>query len=81
MSDYVSRQYLLDEYDRQHQGPPGGARKIIAEAPAEDVAPVVHGKWIKQYRGQVNSICSVCGKEVGRLTDFCPHCGAKMDEE
>ena len=41
MSDYVSRQYLLDEYDRQHQGPPGGARKIIAEAPAEDVVPVV----------------------------------------
>ena len=39
MSDYVSRQYLLNEYDRQHQGPPGGARKIIAEAPAEDVVP------------------------------------------
>ena len=39
MSDYVSRQYLLDEYDRQHQGPPGGARKIIAEAPAADVVP------------------------------------------
>lgn len=32
--DCVSRQYLLDEYDRQHQGPPGGARKIIEEAPA-----------------------------------------------
>ena len=39
MSDYVSRQYLLDEYDRQHQGPPGGARKIIAEAPPADVVP------------------------------------------
>ena len=39
MSDYVSRQYLLDEYDRQHKGPPGGARKIIAEAPAADVVP------------------------------------------
>ena len=49
-------------------------------APLRDVVPVVHGKWIKQYRGQVNSICSVCGKEVGRLTDFCPHCGAKMDK-
>lgn len=24
MSDYISRQYLLDEYDRQHKGPPGG---------------------------------------------------------
>jgi len=32
--DLVSRQYLLDEYDRQHKGPPGGARKIIEEAPA-----------------------------------------------
>lgn len=53
MNDYISRNYLLDEYDRQHQGPPGGARKIIAEAPAEDVVPVVHGRWIwkptKQY--------------------------------
>lgn len=39
MSDYVSRQYLLDEYDRQHKGPPGGARKIIEEAPSEDVVP------------------------------------------
>lgn len=56
------------------------ADNLRAMQPA-DVAPVVHGKWIKQYRGQVNSICSVCGKEVGRLTDFCPHCGAKMDEE
>ena len=37
--EYVSRQYLLDEYDRQHQGPPGGARKIIEKAPAEDVVP------------------------------------------
>ena len=32
-SDLVSRSYLLAEYDRQHQGPPGGARKIIEEAP------------------------------------------------
>ena len=31
--DLVSRQYLLREYDRQHEGPPGGARKIIEEAP------------------------------------------------
>ena len=39
MSDYVSRQYLLNEHDRQHKGPPGGARKIIVEAPAADVVP------------------------------------------
>ena len=45
MTDYVSRQYLLDEYDRQHKGPPGGARKIIKEAPSEDVVPI---KWIQK---------------------------------
>lgn len=39
--DYISRDYLLAEYDRQRQGPPGGARKIIAEAPAADVVEVV----------------------------------------
>ena len=33
MDDLISRQYLLDEYDRQHQGPAGGARKIIENAP------------------------------------------------
>lgn len=31
-NDLVSRQYLLNEYDRQHEGPPGGARKIIEDA-------------------------------------------------
>lgn len=36
--DLVSRQYLLAEYDRQHEGPPGGARKIIEEAPGVMVA-------------------------------------------
>lgn len=40
----MSRDYLLSEYDRQHQGPPGGARKIIAEAPAADV--VERPRWI-----------------------------------
>lgn len=32
--DIVSRKGLLEEYDRQHVGPPGGARKIIEKAPS-----------------------------------------------
>ena len=36
MSDLVSRSYLLAEYDRRHQGLPGGARQIIEEAPSAE---------------------------------------------
>ena len=48
MDDMISRAWVLAEYDRQHQGPPGGARKIMAEAPAVDAAPVVHGRWVDE---------------------------------
>ena len=34
MNDLISRKALLAEYDRVHVGPPGGARKLIEEAPA-----------------------------------------------
>ena len=88
MSDYVSRQYLLNEYDRQHQGPPGGARKIIKEAPAEDVVQVVHAYWIPQKENyefkEAWMKCSACGYPVSRWTgntNFCPNCGADMRGE
>lgn len=41
-TDYISRQWLLNEYDKRHKGPPGGARKMIEEAPAAAVRPVVY---------------------------------------
>ena len=39
MNDLISRDYVLAEYDRQHNGPPGGARKIMEQAPAVDAIP------------------------------------------
>ena len=51
--DAVSRQYLLDEYDRQHKGPPGGARKIIENAPS--VQPKrPSGHWIPDDDPETN---------------------------
>lgn len=35
--DFVSRQWLIDEYHRRHKGPPGGALTMIEEAPAANV--------------------------------------------
>nr|DAO81210.1 MAG TPA: PROTEIN/RNA Complex, archaeal, ribosomal, 50S, protein.0A [Caudoviricetes sp.] len=42
---------------------------------AADVAPVVHGRWIK---GPSNPYCSECFVECRDETPFCPNCGAKM---
>lgn len=34
MDDLISRQALLEEYDRLHVGEPGRARKMIEDAPS-----------------------------------------------
>lgn len=50
MAEYIEREPLLADYDREHEGPPGRARELIANAPAADVAPVRHGLWLtKEY--------------------------------
>ena len=88
MSDYISRQAAVDaldsigsvdtEADREY------ARNIFEAIPTADVAPVVHGRWIKLYTD--NYKCSECGDwwcsaDNEMVEDFlyCPHCGAKMD--
>lgn len=42
MSDLISRKALIAEYDRVHVGPPGGARKLMEDAPSVEPKP----KWI-----------------------------------
>ena len=61
------------------------AIKDLADIPAADVAPVRHGYWVKEKRDVLlNWHCSAC-KECYFLeepnAEYCPHCGAKMDEK
>ncbi len=55
---------------------------VIAAAPTLDYAPVVHGKWFygAEYAGVHEVDCSVCGNYANDYYDFCPNCGAKMEE-
>lgn len=49
--------------------------------PAADVAPVVHGKWVICSDGYY-PYCSNCRNEPkGGLSNYCPNCGAKMQNE
>ena len=50
--------------------------KYFIDIPAADVVEVKRGRWIWKDHYLV---CSECGKENDR-TNYCPNCGAKMDE-
>ena len=60
------------------------AAKRVSTIPAANVAPVVHGRWLKRRNGGTS--CSRCGHYTqykGRVLDMseaiaCPWCGAKM---
>ena len=80
MAEYIERGFALDVVKRT-SGDYAAAFAEIAHAPAADVAPVRHGRWIELSR---SSKCSECEFETGRYEParkFCPACGALMDGE
>lgn len=69
-------------------------RSILDRIPAVDVEPVRHGHWIIKPIDKMSKYrcaCSACGWSINcdswrdpfdlDETEYCPHCGAKMDEE
>lgn len=98
MADYIKREALreiLDGWRDAHADVDdvhgcGLLEDVICEVDAQtaaDVAPVVHGWWIKRRNG--GTLCSRCGHYTqykGQVLDMseaiaCPWCGAKMDGE
>ena len=69
-------------------------RRLLS-IPADDVAPVVHGRWISLTGCENEGVyCSICKKKVWKSdyawcskksrnklrSNYCPNCGARMDE-
>lgn len=50
--------------------------KCFPTAKAQEVS---HGNWFDN--GSLSCRCSECGCKSNRESNFCPHCGAKMDKE
>ena len=84
MAEYIDR----GEFIKSVKDIPmwGSVAAMFADSiPAADVAPITHGQWEPG-----NPICPVCGEDKFKdldadiwcdwLPDFCPNCGAKMDE-
>ena len=57
--------------------------EVINSVPPADVAPVLHGRWVK--RGckwqctQCKVLMSIDGTPKENLLNYCPNCGAKME--
>ena len=57
-------------------------KHIIADFHSADVAPVRHGRWIASH--DEFCACSICKYPfyVGwNQANYCPNCGAKMDDD
>lgn len=86
MNEYVNLKDLRDAlYDADAITMEGV--KIINQFPSEDVAPVRHGHWIYHpddlFPSDSTQECSYCHAEEYLTLDnvnYCPNCGAKMDE-
>lgn len=96
MSEWISRQETIDYVERiiyvdQYYHPYSKSRNVpldeiidrIKQVPAADVAPVRHGRWIKQNDRTKPlygwNICSECGAVLGSVAPYCSECGAKME--
>jgi rubrerythrin len=89
--DYIRRILAKAQFtgNFQDEYPTALIHALIDDVPAEDVQPVVHGRWENQYPDlePLGSLwyCSICGTEYDELGfkppwRFCPYCGARMDE-
>lgn len=59
--------------------------KEINNAPTIDAVPVKHGYWkfsdLSEIAGRTWYECTCCGKLINIQYNYCPNCGAEMDEE
>lgn len=52
----------------------------VSDAPAADVAPVVHGRWVcVDTDTEQFFLCNRCKKKEFWESNYCPNCGCRMD--
>ena len=90
MAEYIEREAAVKVAEKyglangsalgRHTGLADCIASEIADIPAADVAPVVHGRWI-HYPDCGVTRCSHCGWSIDECWESkrCPECGAKMD--
>ena len=87
-ADALERQ-MKKELDYQDAYLPIHFEQMMEDTPTVDAEPIRHGYWLYDRLCSTNGgtygvqRCSNCGyyyKDFGDEWNYCPHCGAKMDE-
>ena len=75
------------KHRKEYIGRPSDPVCLVEDAPTIDVEPVKHGHWTKEALASTSGgtydvvRCSVCKDQIPLWkTNYCPNCGAKMDE-
>lgn len=99
MTEYILRSYIRKmamfemAYTMETETDAAVVLRLIEDAPAADVAPVVHGQWIIGADDDDFDVkCSKCGwndifevagiaavERIAKTMHYCLNCGARMD--
>ena len=82
--EYIEREAAIDETYALHFK--DSIQEALLNLPAADVRPVEKARWV--YTDRSRLVCSNCGNPVAFALkddgwhhgDFCPKCGAMMEE-
>ena len=78
MAEYIERQEAIGA--AKHAWAKGlEPSQYLEIIPAEDVAPVRHGRWLcVDTDTEQFFLCNICKKKEYWESDYCPNCGADM---
>ena len=86
MAEYINRErarFEAKRYFKNMDEIQEDLDMLFCMLPAENVAPVRHGRWVKRGRRWQCTNCkvlmSIDGTPKENLLNYCPNCGAKMD--
>ena len=83
--DYIEDFVRINEYYHPHSKrttiPIAEAIARINETPSADVAEVKRGKWLWDgYVYDAPYMCNCCSTLMDYESNYCPNCGARMEE-
>lgn len=80
MSTYIRAVVAAKAIADKYGIPLGDLVDTFSDIPAADVVPVVHGRKIDDEGIGFFYLCSLCGGCLPYGANYCPNCGARMDE-